>query len=72
MTTAPLIDPLPTPVDEAEFAALKAEIRAYVENEGERSASISSGMSSRVAVICGWRPRSHSVAGASRSPATSS
>jgi alkylation response protein AidB-like acyl-CoA dehydrogenase len=36
MTTAPLIDPLPTPVDEAEFAALKAEIRAYVENEGER------------------------------------
>ena len=36
MSTAPLIDADPTPVDEAEFAALKAEIRAYVENEGER------------------------------------
>jgi alkylation response protein AidB-like acyl-CoA dehydrogenase len=36
MTTAPLVDAAPSPVDEAEFAALKAEIRAYVENEGER------------------------------------
>jgi alkylation response protein AidB-like acyl-CoA dehydrogenase len=36
MTTAPLINADPTPVDEAEFAALKAEVRAYVENEGER------------------------------------
>jgi alkylation response protein AidB-like acyl-CoA dehydrogenase len=36
MTTAPLIDAEPTPVDEAEFAALKAEIREYVDNEGER------------------------------------
>ena len=35
MTTAPLIDADPTPVDEAEFAALKAEIREYVETEGE-------------------------------------
>ncbi len=36
MSTASLIDPLPTAVDEAEFAALKAEIRDYVDNEGER------------------------------------
>lgn len=36
MTTAPLLDADPTPVDEAEFAALKAEIRDYVEHEGER------------------------------------
>jgi alkylation response protein AidB-like acyl-CoA dehydrogenase len=36
MTTAPLTDAEPTPVDEAEFAALKAEIREYVDNEGER------------------------------------
>lgn len=36
MTTAPLIDAEPTPVDEAEFAALKAEIRDYVDNAGER------------------------------------
>jgi alkylation response protein AidB-like acyl-CoA dehydrogenase len=36
MTAAPLIDAEPTPVDEAEFAVLKAEIREYVENEGER------------------------------------
>jgi alkylation response protein AidB-like acyl-CoA dehydrogenase len=36
MTTAPTIDADPTPVDEAEFAALKAEIREYVETEGER------------------------------------
>ena len=36
MTTAPLINADPTPVDEAEFAALKAEIRDYVDNEGER------------------------------------
>ena len=36
MTTAPLINADPTPVDEAQFAALKDEIRAYVENEGER------------------------------------
>ena len=35
MTTA-LVDAEPTPVDEAEFAALKAEIREYVDNEGER------------------------------------
>ncbi len=36
MTTAPLVDAEPSPVDEAEFAALKAEIREYVDNEGER------------------------------------
>ena len=36
MTTAPQLDAEPSPVDEAEFAALKAEIRDYVENEGER------------------------------------
>jgi len=36
MTTAPLVDAEPSPVDEAEFAALKAEIRDYVANEGER------------------------------------
>lgn len=36
MTTAPPINAEPTPVDESEFAALKAEIRAYVEDEGER------------------------------------
>jgi alkylation response protein AidB-like acyl-CoA dehydrogenase len=36
MTTAPLVDAEPSPVDEAEFAALKAEIRDYVNNEGER------------------------------------
>ncbi len=36
MTIAPLIDADPTPVDEAEFAALKAEIREYVDTEGER------------------------------------
>jgi alkylation response protein AidB-like acyl-CoA dehydrogenase len=36
MTTAPLIDADPTPVDDAEFAALKAEIREYVDAEGER------------------------------------
>ncbi len=36
MTTAPLVDAEPSPVDEAEFAALKAEIRDYVDNEGER------------------------------------
>ena len=36
MTTAPLVDADPSPVDEAEFAALKAEIRDYVNNEGER------------------------------------
>jgi alkylation response protein AidB-like acyl-CoA dehydrogenase len=36
MTTAPLINADPTPVDEADFAALKAEIQAYVEDEGER------------------------------------
>jgi alkylation response protein AidB-like acyl-CoA dehydrogenase len=36
MTTAPLINADPTPVDEAEFRALKNEIRDYVENEGER------------------------------------
>ena len=36
MTTAPLVDAEPSPVDEAEFAALKAEIRDYIENEGER------------------------------------
>jgi alkylation response protein AidB-like acyl-CoA dehydrogenase len=35
MTTATL-DAAPSPLDEDEFAALKAEIRAYVENEGER------------------------------------
>jgi alkylation response protein AidB-like acyl-CoA dehydrogenase len=36
MTTAPLVDAEPSPVDEVEFAALKAEIRDYVNNEGER------------------------------------
>lgn len=36
MTTALQIDANPTPVDEAEFQALKSEIRDYVENEGER------------------------------------
>jgi len=36
MTTAPLIDADPTPVDETEFAALKAEIREYVDTTGER------------------------------------
>jgi alkylation response protein AidB-like acyl-CoA dehydrogenase len=36
MTTVPLLDAEPTPVDEAEFAALKAEIRDYVDNQGER------------------------------------
>jgi alkylation response protein AidB-like acyl-CoA dehydrogenase len=35
MTTATL-DASPTPVDEDEFAALKAEVRAYVDDEGER------------------------------------
>jgi alkylation response protein AidB-like acyl-CoA dehydrogenase len=36
MTTASVSEAQPEPVDEAEFAALKDEIRAYVENEGER------------------------------------
>jgi alkylation response protein AidB-like acyl-CoA dehydrogenase len=36
MTTVPGVDAEPSPVDEAEFAALKAEIRDYVDNEGER------------------------------------
>lgn len=36
MTTALQIDADPTPIDEAEFQALKSEIRDYVENEGER------------------------------------
>jgi alkylation response protein AidB-like acyl-CoA dehydrogenase len=36
MTTAPLVDAEPSPVDEVEFAALKAEICDYVNNEGER------------------------------------
>jgi len=36
MSTAPSLDADPTPVDERGFAALKAEIRDYVENEGER------------------------------------
>jgi alkylation response protein AidB-like acyl-CoA dehydrogenase len=31
-----LVDAEPSPVDEAEFAELKAEIRGYVDNEGER------------------------------------
>ncbi len=35
MTTAPLIDAQPSPVDEAEFAALKAEVNAYVDGRGE-------------------------------------
>ena len=36
MTTAPVIGAEPAPVDETEFAALKHEVRAYVEEEGER------------------------------------
>ncbi|MGC9220117.1 MAG: acyl-CoA dehydrogenase family protein [Solirubrobacteraceae bacterium] len=32
----PLLDAQPSPLDEAQFAALKAEVRSYVENEGER------------------------------------
>ena len=36
MTATPLVDAAPSPVDEAEFAALKAEIRDYVDNQGER------------------------------------
>ena len=36
MTTAPLINADPTPVDEAEFAALKAEILKFVNTDGER------------------------------------
>jgi alkylation response protein AidB-like acyl-CoA dehydrogenase len=35
MSTIAPRDAQPEPVDEAEFAALKAEIRAYVDNEGE-------------------------------------
>ncbi len=36
MTTAAVIDAEATPVDETEFAALKDEVRAYVEDQGER------------------------------------
>jgi len=36
MTTFVGLDTQPEPVDEAEFQALKAEIRDYVDNEGER------------------------------------
>jgi alkylation response protein AidB-like acyl-CoA dehydrogenase len=36
MTTAAALDADPTPVDEDEFQALKAEVRAYVDDEGER------------------------------------
>ncbi len=35
MTTVPAGHAEPTPVDEAEFATLKAEVRDYVEHEGE-------------------------------------
>jgi alkylation response protein AidB-like acyl-CoA dehydrogenase len=35
MNRAPLVDAEPTPVEEAEFAALKAEVRAYVDDRGE-------------------------------------
>src|SRR6201996_1922160 len=40
MTTALPIDADPTPVDEAEFAALKEGIRLYVETEGERGTEL--------------------------------
>ena len=35
MNRTPLVDAEPTPVDEAEFAALKTEVRAYVDDRGE-------------------------------------
>ena len=36
MTPVAALDAEPTPVDEEEFQALKAEVRAYVDDEGER------------------------------------
>ena len=39
MTTAPLVDAEPSPVDEVEFAALKAEIRDYVETRASAGPS---------------------------------